>query len=213
MEYSKAGESTDVKREELGNQIIERQRREMETMKGSAYSEIRSGIEELSKLQVKATPCGDDHHKAAHFPTMPFLHLSNLLIQVLDKIGPTMAVLRQDIQQNIQRLEIIYEGDPSKYSNVVEILEKEMCEGNSRKRTSSSKAFVWLTRSMDFSIALLQKLVKDPQKNMVQAVEESYSTTLKPWHGWISSAAYKVALKLLPDNKTFINLLMAKEII
>ena len=45
---------------------------------------------------------------------------------------------------------------------------------------------------MDFMVALLQRLVKDPGKHMEQAVEESYNSTLKPWHGWISSAAFKV---------------------
>lgn len=42
--------------------------------------------------------------------------------------------------------------------------------------------------------ALLQRLAKDPRQSMEQAVEESYSIALKPWHGWISSAAFKVIL-------------------
>jgi len=41
-------------------------------------------------------------------------------------------------------------------------------------------------------VALLQRLAKDPGQKMEQAVEESYNVTLKPWHGWISSAAFKV---------------------
>lgn len=122
-----------------------------------------------------------------------------------------MAVLRQDINQNIQRLEMLCNSDPSIYSNLVEILKKEADEGNARKGASCSKAFVWLARSLDFTGALLQRLVADPGQKMEQLVEESYSITLKPWHGWISTAAYKVSLKLLPDNKTFINLLMPKD--
>ncbi|KAL2894096.1 Glycolipid transfer protein 3, partial [Bienertia sinuspersici] len=43
---------------------------------------------------------------------------------------------------------------------------------------------------------------------MEQIVGNSYDTTLKPWHGWISATAYKVALKLVPETNTFINLLM-----
>ncbi|XP_010999812.1 PREDICTED: pleckstrin homology domain-containing family A member 8-like isoform X2 [Populus euphratica] len=122
-----------------------------------------------------------------------------------------MAVLRQDINQNIQRLEMRCDSDPSTYSNLVEILKKEADEGNARKGASCSKAFVWLARSLDFTGALLQRLVADPGQKMEQLVEESYGITLKPWHGWISTAAYKVSLKLLPDNKTFINLLMPKD--
>ena len=45
---------------------------------------------------------------------------------------------------------------------------------------------------MDFTLALLQRLVKDMSQNMEQAVEESYNLTIKPWHGWISCAAFKV---------------------
>lgn len=175
-------------------------------------SEIKSAIEELSML-IELKPTGDNLDKTAtvHIPTRPFLNVCNLVIQVLDKIGPTMAVLRQDINQNIQRLEMLCNSDPSIYSNLVEILKKEADEGKARKGASCSKAFVWLARSLDFTGALFQRLVADPGQKMEQLVEESYSITLKPWHGWISTAAYKVSLKLLPDNKTFIDLLMPKD--
>ncbi|CAK9155265.1 unnamed protein product [Ilex paraguariensis] len=182
-----------------------KRRREMES-----GSEIRSAIEELSMVVVKVIPGGDDQ-SVAHIPAKPFLSLCDLIIQVLDKIGPTLTVLRQDIHQNIQRLEKFQESDPALYSNMVEILKKEASEGNARKRTSCSSAIVWLTRSMDFTVALLQLLVKDFDLNMEQAVQESYNITLKPWHGWICSTAYRVALKLLPDNKTLVSTLMAKD--
>ncbi|KAL0438202.1 UNVERIFIED_CONTAM: Glycolipid transfer protein 3 [Sesamum latifolium] len=181
-------------------------------------SEIRSAIEELSLLAVNLKTGGgaaaDDHvhdQTSAHVPIKPFLSLCNLLIQVLDKIGPTMAVLRQDIHHNIQRLENFHESDPSIYWDVVEILKKEVNEGKAKKGPTCSKAFVWLTRSLDFTLALLQLLVKDFGRNMEQAVEESYSVTLKPWHGWISSAAYRVALKLVPDTQSLLNILKVKD--
>ncbi|KAJ9146162.1 hypothetical protein P3X46_028466 [Hevea brasiliensis] len=180
-----------------------KRRREME--KGS---EIQSAIEELSLLIKLKT---SDNHDAALIPTRPFLYVCNLVIQVLDKIGPTMAVLRQDINQNVQRIEMQCDSDPSLYSNLVEILKKESDEANARKGASCSKAFVWLTRSLDFTVALLQRLVKDPDQEMEEAVKDSYNITLKPWHGWISSAAYRVALKLIPDTKAFINLLKRKD--
>lgn len=176
--------------------------------KGS--SEIRSAIEELSMMVTAKQGTSVVDHDATYIPTKPFLFLCNLVVQVLDKIGPTMAVLRQDIHQNIQRLEQLYESEPLKFSNLVEMLKKETLEGTARKSNSCSKGFVWLTRSMDFMAALLQKIAKEPGQSIEQAVEESYIITLKPWHGWISSAAYKVALKLVPDKKTFTEVLMAK---
>ncbi|PIN03646.1 Glycolipid transfer protein [Handroanthus impetiginosus] len=182
-------------------------------------SEIRSAIEELSLWAVNlksdgtaAVDGGDVHNLTnAHVPIKPFLSLCNLLVQVLDKIGPTMAVLRRDIHQNIQRLEKFHDSDPSIYWDVVEILKKEVNEGKAKKGPTCSKAFVWLNRSLDFTLSLLQLLVKDFEINMEQAVEESYNATLKPWHGWISSAAYRVALKIVPDSQSFVNTLKAKE--
>lgn len=41
-------------------------------------------------------------------------------------------------------------------------------------------------------MTLLQKLAKDSKQRMEQAVEESYKITLKPWHKWISAAAFRV---------------------
>ncbi|KAL9173039.1 hypothetical protein ABFS82_03G088900 [Erythranthe guttata] len=209
--------------------------REAET----AASEIRSAIEELSlfgvnlKIGCTTVPAAaaasvaaadtdtDIHTQTSstttttstqhHVHIKPFLSLCNILIQILDKIGPTMAVLRQDIHQNIQRLEKFHDSDPSKYWDVVEILKKEVNEGKAKKGPTCSKAFVWLNRSLDFTRALLQLLVKDLGKNMEEAVEESYATTLKPWHGWISSAAYKVAIKLVPDSQTLVDILKVKD--
>jgi DNA polymerase III delta subunit len=64
-------------------------------------------------------------------------------------------------------------------------------------------------RSMDFTIALLQRLEEDPdQQSLVQLVEAAYEVSLKPWHGWISSAACKIALKLIPERKIFTGLLL-----
>ncbi|XP_022993925.1 glycolipid transfer protein 3-like isoform X1 [Cucurbita maxima] len=169
--------------------------------------EMRSATAELSVLsQFKPVD-----HAASDIPTKPFLSVCHLILQFLDKVGPTMTVLRQDIHQNIQRLESLYESDPSMYSNMVEILKKETNEGSTRKLTSCSRAFLWLTRSLDFIVSLLHKLKEEPRMSMEQAVEEAYSLTLKPWHGWISSAAFKIALKLVPDSETFANLLMAKD--
>ncbi|GKA70437.1 glycolipid transfer protein 3-like protein [Tanacetum coccineum] len=102
------------------------------------------------------------------------------------------------------------ESDPKLYVNVVEILKKEASEGTSKKVASSSKAFVWLTRSLAFTVNLLELIEKDIGVDMEKAVEGAYEATLKPWHGWISSTAYRIALKLVPDNKTMIDILISE---
>ncbi|XP_010510004.1 PREDICTED: glycolipid transfer protein 3 isoform X1 [Camelina sativa] len=195
---------------------MKRKRCEMEeTTKKKKMTEIGSAIEELSVLSIAKTTIVTTETEATtniiNLPLKPLLSFCKLIVQVLDKIGPTMAVLRQDIDQNIQRLEKMWESDPLLYSNLAEILRQEAKEGSSRKPKSCSRAALWLTRAMDFTLALLQRLVKDMSQNMEQAIEESYNLTIKPWHGWISSAAFKVALKLVPNNSTFIDVLAGKD--
>ncbi|PKU82000.1 glycolipid transfer protein 3 [Dendrobium catenatum] len=165
-------------------------------------TEIRLAAEELS-VAVK-----HEEHKPS---TLVFLAPSKSLLHILDKIGPTMAVLRQDVQRNIERLEKIYLIDPSLYSSLGEILKKEMDDGTARKRDSCSRAILWLTRSLNFSLALLEFLEKESEWSLEKIVEESYKSTLKPWHGWISSAAYKVALKLIPEKEVFSSFLMSDD--
>lgn len=45
---------------------------------------------------------------------------------------------------------------------------------------------------MDFTATLLRLLSKEMSSRMEELVEECYMTTLKPHHGWIASAAFKV---------------------
>jgi len=131
-----------------------------------------------------------------------------------DKIGPTMAVLRLDVQRNIERLQELYLLDPAKYSTLTEVVEKEVKEGTARKVDSCARAVLWLARSMDFTIALLVSIEEDSdeqqqqQQSLAQLVEAAYEACLKPWHGWISSAACKIALKLIPERKVFTSLLL-----
>ncbi|XP_072973083.1 glycolipid transfer protein 3-like isoform X1 [Typha angustifolia] len=178
---------------------MKRRREEME----KGRSEIRSAMEELSELFLVKP-----EEKAS---TLALLTVSKQLLHVLDKIGPILLVLRQDIQQNVERVEELHARDPSVYSSLTAILTKEKCEGTTKKSDSCSRAVVWLIRSINFTVAFLERLVKDPELNLAEAVEEAYKSTLKPWHGWIASAAYKqVALKLIPEKDIFISLLMGK---
>jgi len=46
----------------------------------------------------------------------------------------------------LQRLELMHESNPTTNLNLVEILKLEATQGNAKKGSSCSKAFVWLTR-------------------------------------------------------------------
>uniref|UniRef100_A0A453JD15 Glycolipid transfer protein domain-containing protein n=1 Tax=Aegilops tauschii subsp. strangulata TaxID=200361 RepID=A0A453JD15_AEGTS len=127
-----------------------------------------------------------------HSLLSPLFSLYALFFAVKDAIGPTLLVLRQDIQQNVQRLQDLHARDTSKYAGLMEIVMEEMEEGTSKKTNSCTRAIIWLARSVNFSICLLERLVKNPESSLQEMVEEAYESTLKPFHGWISSAAYRV---------------------
>uniref|UniRef100_A0A453S3R9 Glycolipid transfer protein domain-containing protein n=1 Tax=Aegilops tauschii subsp. strangulata TaxID=200361 RepID=A0A453S3R9_AEGTS len=112
----------------------------------------------------------------------------------LDEIGPTLLVLRQDIQQNVQRLQDLHARDSSKYATLTAIVIEEVEEGTSKKTNSCTRAIIWLARSINFSVHLLERLMKNPDSSLKKMVEEAYNSTLKPFHGWISSAAYRLQI-------------------
>ncbi|CAL5009469.1 unnamed protein product [Urochloa decumbens] len=186
---------------------MEKKRKEMEKAKSGlrlAMEELclcSSGDEKEEQMQVKA-------QEQPRSSTMDLLSVSEQLLRVLDEIGPTLLVLRQDIQQNIQRLQDLLETDSSKYASLTAIVTEEVEQGTVKKTKSCTRAIIWLSRSISFSKCLLERLLKAPELSLSEIVEEAYAKTLKPWHGWISSAAYKVAMKLVPEREVLIALLM-----
>ncbi|CAL5009127.1 unnamed protein product [Urochloa decumbens] len=168
---------------------MEKKRKEMEKAKSGlrlAMEELclcSSGDEKEEQVQVKA-------QEQPRSSTMDLLSVSKQLLHVLDEIGPTLLVLRQDIQQNIQDL---HETDSSKYASLTAIVTEEVEQGTVKKTKSCTRAIIWLSRSISFSKCLLERLLKAPELSLSEIVEEAYAKTLKPWHGWISSAAYKLS--------------------
>ncbi|CAL5009470.1 unnamed protein product [Urochloa decumbens] len=171
---------------------MEKKRKEMEKAKSGlrlAMEELclcSSGDEKEEQMQVKA-------QEQPRSSTMDLLSVSEQLLRVLDEIGPTLLVLRQDIQQNIQRLQDLLETDSSKYASLTAIVTEEVEQGTVKKTKSCTRAIIWLSRSISFSKCLLERLLKAPELSLSEIVEEAYAKTLKPWHGWISSAAYKLS--------------------
>lgn len=91
-----------------------------------------------------------------------------------------------------QRLQDLQEMDCSKYACLTAIVTEEMEQGTAKKTKSCTRAIIWLCRSINCSKYLLERLLETLESSLKEIVEEAYANYLKPWHGWISSAAYKV---------------------
>lgn len=137
--------------------------------------------------------------------TKPFLDVCRIVLPVIDKFGAAMALVKTDIGGNITRLDTRYLTDPSFYRLLYNIIRKEIEEKTARNSSSCANGLLWLTRAMDFLVALFQNLIDNPDWTMNRAATEAYNLTLKKWHGWIASSAFTVALKLIPDRTKFMS--------
>ncbi|KAL3685360.1 hypothetical protein R1sor_003382 [Riccia sorocarpa] len=139
--------------------------------------------------------------------TKPFLDVCRLVLPVIDKFGTSMSLVKSDIGGNIDRLDNKYASDPTAYHLLYEIVRKEVAENTAKKSASCTNGLLWLTRAMDFLVELFRNLLANQNWTMHQACTEAYAATLKKWHGWVASAAFTVAMKLVPDRKKFFSLL------
>lgn len=53
-----------------------------------------------------------------------------------------------------------------------------------------------MCRAMEFVVALLLRLHDDPAVTLPTAASDSYTATLYRYHGWVTSAAFTLALKV-----------------
>ncbi|XP_073126875.1 glycolipid transfer protein 1-like [Henckelia pumila] len=139
--------------------------------------------------------------------TMPFLDLCKLILPILDKFGAAMIVVKSDISGNITRLESKYNSNPSRFKYLYSLVQDEVEIKTAKSSSSCTNGLLWLTRAMDFVVQLFHNLVDHQDWSMSQVCNDSYSKTLKKWHGWLASSSFMVAIKLAPDRKKFMEVL------
>ncbi|KAK4720234.1 hypothetical protein R3W88_018572 [Solanum pinnatisectum] len=139
--------------------------------------------------------------------TRPFLDVCKHILPIIEKFGAAMALVKSDIGGNITRLENKYLLNPTKYTNLYSMVQEEVEAKTAKGSSSCTNGLLWLTRAMDFLVALFRNLLEHQDWTMSQACSDSYSKTLKKWHGWIASSSFTVAMKLAPDRKKFMNVI------
>lgn len=139
--------------------------------------------------------------------TKPFLDVCKHILPVLDKFGAAMAIVKSDIGGNITRLETKYNSDPSKYEYLYSMVQVEVESKTATGSSSCSNGLLWLTRAMDFLVELFRNLLEYADWTMSQVCTDSYSKTLKKWHGWLASSTVTIAMKLAPDRKKFMEVI------
>ncbi|PIN00201.1 Glycolipid transfer protein [Handroanthus impetiginosus] len=137
--------------------------------------------------------------------TKPFLEVCKHILPVIEKFGAAMALVKSDIGGNITRLENKYLSNPEKYEHLYSMVQEEVDAKTAKGSSSCTNGLLWLTRAMDFLVELFRNLLQHQDWAMSQACTDSYSKTLKKWHGWLASSSFTVAMKLAPDRKKFLD--------
>jgi len=139
--------------------------------------------------------------------TKPFLDVCKQILPVIDKFGASMAIVKSDIGGNITRLENKYLSNPSEFNYLYSLVRVEVEAKTAKDSSSCTNGLLWLTRAMDFLVALFRNLLDQADWTMSQACTDSYSKTLKKWHGWLASSSVTLAMKLAPNRKKFMDVI------
>ncbi|XP_073050994.1 glycolipid transfer protein 1 [Primulina eburnea] len=139
--------------------------------------------------------------------TKQFLDVCKLIIPVIEKFGAAMALVKSDVGGNITRLENKYTSNTTKYNHLYSMVQEEVDAKTAKGSSSCTNGLLWLTRAMDFLVELFRNLLEHQDWAMSQACTDSYTKTLKKWHGWLASSSFTIAMKLAPDRKKFLDVI------
>lgn len=163
-------------------------------MEGTVFAATLEGIKHVKSEQGEIL-------------SQPFLDVCKHILPVIDKFGAAMTLVKSDIGGNISRLESKYLSNPTKFNCLYSLVQVEVETKTAKASSSCTNGLLWLTRAMDFLVALFRNLIEHADWSMSQACTDSYNKTLKKWHGWLASSSFTVAMKLAPDRKKFMEVI------
>nr|AFK35132.1 unknown [Lotus japonicus] len=163
-------------------------------MEGTVFAPALEGIKHVKSEQGEIL-------------SQPFLDVCKHILPVIDKFGAAMALVKADIGGNISRLESKYTSNSTRFNYLYSLVQVEVETKTAKSSSSCTNGLLWLTRAMDFLVALFQNLLDHEDWSMSQACTDAYTKTLKKWHGWLASSSFTVAMKLAPDRKKFMEVL------
>lgn len=148
--------------------------------------------------------CAVRNAEGGFLQTGPFLDVCRLVLPVVDKLGTAFALVKSDINGNIQRLADRSAEDPDRYKRLFTIVQDEVVSGTHGGSTSCTKGLLWLKRAMEFMLAILRNLLQRPDDSLAMVVGDTYSSTLMRFHGFIVSSAFTLAFKFVPSREVFL---------
>lgn len=142
-------------------------------------------------------------------PVEPFLGSCRSLVPIFDKFNATtFAPVKMDFQGNIRKMQQKYSTNPSNYCTLQRMVLSEMQSRQHHLSSSATVALLWMKRGLEFIREIFREML-DGQPDLGLAVNNAYSRTLKPFHGWVVRGVFAVAVKALPYKSVFVTQLNA----
>ncbi|KAK7333887.1 hypothetical protein VNO80_30668 [Phaseolus coccineus] len=82
------------------------------------------------------------------------------------------------------------DGKVDQFNYLYNLVQVEIETKTTKSSPSCTNGLLWLTRAMDFLLALFRNLIEHEDWTMSQACTDSYNKTLKKWHGWLASSSF-----------------------
>ncbi|KAK3082911.1 hypothetical protein FSP39_008873 [Pinctada imbricata] len=140
-------------------------------------------------------------------PVEMFLGSCKSLVPFFDKLNSkAFAPVKMDFQGNIRKLHQKFTTNPSTYSTLQNMIIAEMNSNQQHLSSSATVALLWMKRSLEFIKEFLAEMYKGEQ-DLSTAASNSYSRSLKPFHGWVVRGVFAVAVKALPYRNVFLSML------
>lgn len=167
---------------------------------------------------------------ASSMAVSDFLDVCRAILPVVDNLGVAFAIVRSDVGGNIDRVaaRLSSSGDVLTIEGFLEACIKD---GDIRNNSGPTKALLWLTRANLFLVLMLenaaraeamwrdagaaeaaeaaaQASVGEVCTTVGECANAAYASTLKPYHGFLASSAFSVALLAVPSAKGFVGAML-----
>ena len=129
-------------------------------------------------------------------------------------MGVVAGQLKSDIMNSAGQIEKVFLKQPEKGQTIEGIVEYELQtrgrETVRADRTSGVLGVLWSKRAISFIAMYLELLATRDDLTASKCAQQTYETVLMKYHGWFTSNAISMAMKLAPSREDILNKLGLK---
>ncbi|EGD77057.1 hypothetical protein PTSG_07397 [Salpingoeca rosetta] len=142
--------------------------------------------------------------------TRTFLDAAREMLPLIAQLGTTMTPVKSDILGNIKKLERAYEQDPQGRATLDLLIQHEIDAGTTTAKDAATDALLWLRRALEF-IEHFLLMVSEGEDNLAKAAGHAYEISLRKHHNWMIRQVFGLAMRSLPEYRTFMDFLGSAE--